>query len=303
LGGTRGKRERSSALEEGYFLSPEIASIGAPAPKAVSSSQVGSWPKPELASMLISVIGSYPVGPKRAALLGYLLIAARGLGAKDKIILYRILDLLLASNLTDRNQTRLLAFIGALPEDAWECDKVVKLADRLGRAESVVSFEPLVRAPDNVMSAYNREPTRRGLLYFIASLVNHSRRRLRLRVDLKLVETAFQHHPGDGPRIFMSVLALQLATGKWSREDVPHLVDQLLPFDGSGRSERVRQLLIKAPEDDRDLLGELLFAFQQQMNVRYPNEAPRMIAWLKNNLDERRSRLSMPEVCVPPSTS
>ena len=56
---------------------------------------------------------------------------------------------------------------------------------------------------------------------------------------------------------------------------------------------------MKSPEDDRDLLGELLFALQERMHVKYPRDASLMIGRLKNNLDERRSRLSIPEVCIP----
>jgi hypothetical protein len=64
-------------------------------------------------------------------------------------------------------------------------------------------------------------------------------------------------------------------------------------------AERSGDLFIKAPEDNGDLLLELLFTLQQQVSARYPDEAPLKIARLKSTLDERRSRLSIPEVCTP----
>lgn len=107
--------------------------------------------------------------------------------------------------------------------ECWRSPDFLDLANDVG-TKSVPLFGPAA----SVVAAFNAEPSRRGLLSFLTGRA----RGLPENVINQLDPGAFGAKTGDSKYIRYAVARLRVASGKWSKEDVNGLVDDLqLKFD------------------------------------------------------------------------
>ena len=140
--------------------------------------------------------------------------------------------------------SRLIGYLASISK-AWEMAEFLDFADEVG-CKWFATAAPLEMA----VHAFNRSPSRRGLLTLMAGRA----RRLATTELAMLDHAAFETKSGDSPVIRHSVARLRLASGKWDKDDIDGIVADL-----GGNIEEV--ILSRADrsilEDHKDYLSLL----------------------------------------------
>jgi hypothetical protein len=110
---------------------------------------------------------------------------------------------------------RLFRSLAGLPE-AWETAKFVEYATEVGLRSNIRTAPPNL-----VISAFNSNPSRRGLLSFLDSRMAGTKDAQRLD------DSAYRVDPGDRPAVRYAVARLRLTAGHWGADDIESIVPDL----------------------------------------------------------------------------